>query len=317
MPSRFSASAPGTMMIMGEHAVIWGAPCLVAAVNQRLTVTLEARNDHKIHLSSMYGEETFTNVANIQSDVHQFIAAAIKMYAERLPSGFKLTVSSQVMSGKGFGSSAAVIVATQAVLQQFCGLSSSPYELIIQGRTIVRQIQGHGSGADVAAATLGGIVLYQPEPLQTQVIKAALPLTAVFCGYKTPTAEVLRLVEARRQQHPEKFKQLTLQATQLIRATENALDKGDLPLLGNLFEEYQQLMQAFGVEDTASQQALQFLRQQPGILGAKISGSGLGDCIIGCGHVAEDFSFPTHLSVQGMEIIPVQLTEQGVGNEPL
>ena len=42
MPGRVTASAPGSIMVTGEHAVVHGYPARVAAVDQRITVTGEA-----------------------------------------------------------------------------------------------------------------------------------------------------------------------------------------------------------------------------------------------------------------------------------
>ena len=48
---------------------------------------------------------------------------------------------------------------------------------------------------------------------------------------------------------------------------------------------HQGLMQALGVSDQKLNNLLNQLGQYPGIMGAKISGAGLGDCIVGIGQV--------------------------------
>ena len=48
-------SAPGKLMIMGEHAVLHGKKALVAAVDQRLHVYLEARDDQTLEIQSALG----------------------------------------------------------------------------------------------------------------------------------------------------------------------------------------------------------------------------------------------------------------------
>ncbi len=49
-------SAPGTLMLMGEHAVLNGCHCLVAATDQRLHVYLKPRKDNIIRIQSNLGE---------------------------------------------------------------------------------------------------------------------------------------------------------------------------------------------------------------------------------------------------------------------
>ena len=41
---KIKASAPGKLMLFGEHAVIYHKPCIVTAVNQRIYVTAEPNN---------------------------------------------------------------------------------------------------------------------------------------------------------------------------------------------------------------------------------------------------------------------------------
>ena len=45
----YRASAPGSLMLFGEHAILYGQAALVTAINQRISVLLEPRNDEQIH----------------------------------------------------------------------------------------------------------------------------------------------------------------------------------------------------------------------------------------------------------------------------
>lgn len=38
MNNSITVSAPGKLMLFGEHAVVYGKPCIVTAVDQRLTI---------------------------------------------------------------------------------------------------------------------------------------------------------------------------------------------------------------------------------------------------------------------------------------
>ena len=49
--SKFTiVSAPGKLMLLGEHAVVYGRPCIVTAVNQRMNATVELKAIEQISL---------------------------------------------------------------------------------------------------------------------------------------------------------------------------------------------------------------------------------------------------------------------------
>ncbi len=315
MTNVFKASAPGSLMILGEHAVLWGSPCLVAAVDQRLTIMLTPRSDDKIILSSFQGKESLDLSNPGQTIKYPFVSAVIQDNKDDIPGGFDLNITSDILNGRGFGSSAAVIIATQAVLHGYANKQLSDDDKILQGQKIVRQVQGYGSGADIAAAVLGGIVHYQSDPIQTYKLDKSIPLTAVFCGYKTPTSHVLQYVEKKRQLNPDLFVKYTNQAKNLVEMASQALKDEDWVQLGKIFNNYQNLMQSFGVEDQATREALNFLQSHETISGAKISGSGLGDCVIGLGKLEKTTKLPYLLESQGMEMFSIDLTFQGLHYE--
>ena len=45
-------SAPGKIHLLGEHAVVYGKPALLVAINKRCTVTLTPRKDKQIEIIS-------------------------------------------------------------------------------------------------------------------------------------------------------------------------------------------------------------------------------------------------------------------------
>ena len=318
MTRRWCASAPGSMMIMGEHAVLWGAPCLVAAIDQRLWVELIPRDDDQIVIHSSYGSEAFA-IQELMSLIpslgsHRFVKATIQTYKDYLPSGFTVSMQTNLADRKGLGSSAAVVAAVQHVLAEFTDQNLSLWEKVRQGSRIVRSVQGQGSGADVAASIVGGIVYYQPDKPPYKIEKK-LPLVVVFCGYKTPTVDVIAHVEKRRLKDPVYFEELKQYAIQYVNLAKEVLHNQDFNALGHVFEQYQNVMQHFGVEDHGCSAALHFLRQHDFITGAKISGSGLGDCVIGCGTMNLDKGLPKHLVETNMEILPIAVTMEGARRE--
>ncbi len=92
---------------------------------------------------------------------------------------------------------------------------------------------------------------------------------------------------------------------QTCEAGRSAVDSADWSQLGQLMNLYQGLMDALGVNDATLSEMIWRLRAQPGILGAKISGSGLGDCVLELGHMTETLpweSIPVSVAATGVEI---------------
>jgi mevalonate kinase len=273
-------------MLLGEHAVLHGYPALVMAVNRRLRVTLVPRPDCKVRIESALGEHETGLEAIEPHPAFRFILAAVSRSANLLPSGFDLRVESEFSHEMGFGSSAAVTVATVSVLRRFAGRDADLESVRDEAIEIVRSVQGRASGADVAASAYGGILLYRAEPREVQRFSATLVMLAVYCGYKTPTADVIRHVENAWQMRIDDLRALYARIGACAAEGAAALERGDLKSFGDALNAGQALMEELGVNTPELAAIVAELRQIPGIYGAKISGSGLGDCAIGLGNAA-------------------------------
>lgn len=301
-PLAIRTSAPGSLMLFGEHAVLHGRLALVAAIHRRIRVELAPRPGTRIRISSSLGTLE-TDLRHIETHPDfRFVLAVLRRKADRLPSGFDLRIESDFPPTIGFGSSAAVTAAFTAALAQWtCGTVDAD-ALFDSCLETIREVQGMGSGADLAASVHGGLVLYRAEPREIERLAAAHPLTAVYAGYKRPTPEVVALVEARRREFPQIFNHLFDAAEQCAMDAADAAVMKDWKTFGALMNTAQGVMDAMGVNDARLTAIVQALRADPGIHGAKISGSGLGDCAVGLGRVAA--AFP-------MDAIPLDVEPEG------
>lgn len=311
MNQAFTFSAPGSLMLMGEHAVLRGEPAVVCAVNRRMRATLRARGDRLVRIVSALGEHT-TSLDRFARDAKlRFVTAAIAEHVAHVPSGFDLDLVSEFSATIGFGSSAAATVLAQALLRTWRGLPVEAMALIGAARDTVRTVQGRASGADVAASVLGGAVLFRvrPEGFEAGRMDMAHPLTAVYSGAKTPTPEVIRIVDARRDAEPARYDALFQDMGRAALEAAAAIVGRDWPRLGRTLDAGQALMVALGVSNAALDRIVAALRSDPGILGAKISGSGLGDCAVGLGR-ARDAWTPG-------EMMPVEVDPMGLRGEAI
>lgn len=302
--SLHKASAPGSLMLLGEYAVLEGGSALVAAVNHRMSVSLVPRGDTKINISSQLGELQFELACIEVQPPFQFVTAALKKYQSRLPSGCDITIKSEFSDKIGFASSAAVTVAMVSVLHDWLGLSITKQELILEAREIVREVQGMGSGADVAACVLGGVVAYCAEPFYAERLDYNHPISVVYSGSKTKTVDAIRHVNANFSQQPDVLQTIKKEINACAQSGINAARENNHVELGKIMNAQQEWMEKLTVNTESLNKIIMNMRSDANILGAKISGSGLGDCAVGLGS-----------SSLLIDKIDVEISTQGVCHE--
>ncbi len=133
-------SAPGTLMLFGEHAVLKNHPALCMAINQRLTLVLKPREDYLLNIKSNLGELNL-DILKIQNILptqpFNYLIKAFQNYQKKYPAlfqtGFDLTISSDFSSQIGFGSSSALIICIISALEIY--ISSCDFVSPLVGET--------------------------------------------------------------------------------------------------------------------------------------------------------------------------------------
>lgn len=276
----YSCSAPGSIMLMGEHAVLRNKLALAAAVNKRIKAVLIPENHHEIHIYSNLGEYHAHKEKIIDHPSFRFLIAILRFYQDKIPSGFSLKIDSEFLSTVGLGSSAAVVVAMIGCLEQWLENKMPHFSIFSKAKSIIQAVQGCGSGADVAASVFGGIVSYQMHPLSIKKSMNIFNMALIYTGYKTATPQVIEIVNKKVATNPEKYADIFNQMNQCSEAAWNAIEEKNYLQLAQIMEEHQLLQEALGVCDKKTQELRTILKNMPEVLASKISGSGLGDCVL-------------------------------------
>ena len=297
-PKNFSYSAPGSVMITGEHAVVYGYPAIVCAVDQGVSVEIRHRADRLVKIVSAVAPETRVSLNDLRPDSSsplRFVLSCLYQYRNKVSSGFDVTIRSQINPTLGLGSSAAVTVAMLACLQRLAGVTETlsvdeqRRQLHTEALKIVRNLQGRGSGADLAACIYGGLVSYRLVEDESSAAHGCaeigrlppLPsLYLAYSGYKTPTAEVLARVANDMVGQAEKYEALYFAMGNSSSSAITAAADLDWAAFGKELNHYQELMQQLGVSDQRLDELVVAARSESSCLAAKISGSGLGDCVL-------------------------------------
>ena len=158
------ASAPGKVILFGEHFVVYGVKAILCAINKRITVTAEEIDERKISIKSNIGElelEPNKPISEINSPLKPFYYLANKIIQDK-NSGIKIEVESEIPLGVGLGSSSACCVAGAAAISKlFENISKEEIlKLAIEAEKTIFQ---NTSGADCTVCTFGGLMEYDKE----------------------------------------------------------------------------------------------------------------------------------------------------------
>src|SRR3989344_3078503 len=161
----------GKLLLFGDHAVVYGRPCLVVAIDRFVTVKAVEK----------IGKES------------NFVAVARQIFEQKygpIEFGFKIKAFD---SHYGLGSSAAVTVAVAQAMFKLKKIKVSKKELFDFCYQVVQQVQGVGSWFDLAAAIYGGVVYFVTGGKKIEKLRVKeLPLVVGYSGVKADTVTMVK-----------------------------------------------------------------------------------------------------------------------------
>ncbi|MEO0561445.1 MAG: mevalonate kinase [Chloroflexota bacterium] len=316
-----TATAPGKLMLLGEHAVVYDQPCLVTTVDLRYTATVEHTEASEVRISTpQLDAERVVPLDVVGEDVPRetaFVEAVIARFrnAFGVDGGIQLTTDGPTLS-YGLGSSSAVTVATAAALASLHQVTLEPRALFDLCYGAVLDVQGSGSGYDVASAVYGGTLYYRRvdrtiEPLDV----ATLPLVVGYSGSKVGTVGLVQSVRDRRARFPGLVDALFATAGDAVETARDAIAIGDWATFGEIADIAQGVTDGLGV-NTGRLSRLVYAARDAGALGAKLSGAGGGDCMFAVAPAERRDAVEAALTAAEAEIVRLPLGGAGVRIEP-
>lgn len=318
MPA-ISATAPGKIILLGEHAVVYGFPAIAIPVHQVFARAIITPNPTappgKIQIKAP--------AINLQADLSELssnhpIKFAILRTQEtlqvaELPS-FRLQISSSIPVASGLGSGAAVSVAIIRALANFLGFALSNDQVSALTYQIEQIHHGTPSGIDNTVVTYAQPVYFQRDQ-PVDIIACRVPLTFVIAdsGHPSPTLETVSKIRQAWMSNPVYYESIFDQIGNLVIQARAAVENGDIAQLGSLMDDNQSLLEELQVS-TPELDGLIAAARAAGAFGAKLSGGGCGGNMIALSSSQETGRLASALSDAGATLTITTFLPAGDNN---
>jgi mevalonate kinase len=307
-------------MLFGEHAVVYGNPCIVTAVNQRVCVNVEKSEGKSINVNAP--ELRVDNYSIKISDLGRidcpkevkFVLKAVEIFFKRFKvvSGLKIDTKSDFSSLFGFGSSSAVTVCVIKALAEIFDIQVDNKALFDISYKTVLEVQGVGSGFDIAAAVWGGTIYFVGGGKMIKPLKVSDPILIVgYTGIKADTTTLVQKVAGLYKSDKKNIGEIFTSIKTVVKDARIALENTDYPKLGKLMDENQKLLSKLSVS-SAKLDSLINSAKKAGALGAKLSGAGGGDCMIALADKSKTLNISKAIEQSGGMVLDVKFNAEGV-----
>jgi len=309
------ASAPGKVILLGEHAAVYGNPVLVATVDLKCHVSVRKLEEKKIFVESKSEDLNFKisleypKIPKIKKEKRELslVLEAIERipeFLEEKESGWEINIFSEIPIASGLGSSASLASALVLAMSKELGYELKKKEIANLAWKIEHIIHGKSSGVDPFAVTFGGIMRYKRGDFQRVKVEKYPEITIGNTGIISDTGKVVTKVMELKEKYP-KFFDLYLKAmVEIIDYGQKFLEEGNLEKFGEIMNINHGLLSSIGVSSPELDK-LVWTAREAGSLGAKLCGAGQGGIMIALGDVSKE------IWKAGGKVIKTKISEEG------
>ncbi|MDT9698362.1 mevalonate kinase [Streptomyces sp. P17] len=267
-------------VLLGEHAVVYGAPALAVPLPQ-LTVTATAR------ATGGPGEVSFTMTGSPSRPMVTQASDGLRRLITEFTSAMgvddsprlDVTIDGAIPHGRGLGSSAACARAVVHALADLHDREVTENETFDLVQTAENMAHGRSSGVDARTVGARAPLLFHNGEVQELSIGCYGLLVIADSGLVGRTKDAVELLREGFERHAGAKERFVRRASRLTEEARYALADGRPEELGARLTDYHDLLRAAGLS-TNPIDALVEAALTAGSLGAKITGGGLGGCVL-------------------------------------
>jgi mevalonate kinase len=282
-PTMTVAHAAGKVILLGEHAVVYGRPAIAVPVTE---VQAQARiepgpaGQGPVVVATDIGRQVVVAQAPGDDPLARIVCLTLQAMHRDPDPDLMITVASTIPIARGMGSGAAVSTAIVRALAQHFGHwfpSRAVSDLVYQTEVLYH---GTPSGIDNTVVAFEKPV-YFVKGVGWEVFWVGQPfyLAIADTGISSPTREVVGDLRRRYEADPGHYEPLFERVGEIAAAGRKAIEAGQVKALGQLMDKDHTLLQEIGVS-CPELDRLVLAAREGGALGAKLCGAGRGGNMI-------------------------------------
>lgn len=275
------ASAPGKLILFGEHFVVYGFPAIATAIEARTMAEVEKADKYALEDNRPETPGYKMEKYGQQVDSIRRIFAAMGLNPGKTP--IKIALGGDLVAASGVGASGASCAAIAAALNSYFGLGFDKNRINDIAYEGEKGYHGTPSGIDNSCSTFGGFILFTKGPSKNLVAPLDLQLSISMVigntGITSNTAKVVEEVKKLKEESPEKFKAIFDMYSRVAADAKEAIENKDLGQIGSLMNKNHGLLREMGVSCKEIEELVDIALKN-GALGAKLTGTGKGGLVI-------------------------------------
>ena len=279
------SSACGKVILLGEHAVVYGRSALAAPIPLAVEArVVDATNGVQLLIPRWGVEQRVPRTDEHPAGVAGILALLLKRL-ELHDRAMTIEVFPNVPRAMGLGGSSALAVSVIRALDSHFNLGLEPAVINAFAFECEQAAHGTPSGVDNTLATYGTTMLYRGSANGDDVqfteltLSKPLPLVVGLSGKESLTASTVARVAAAREGNPSRYDAIFDQIDAVVLAGADAARDGDLAELGELMNVCHGYLSALQVS-TRELEELVHIARRFGAVGAKLTGGGGGGSIV-------------------------------------
>jgi len=314
-----SARAPGKCILFGEHSVVFGYPAIAMAISKYSDCYIDSSLEKGIILNLENYDEVlkFKDLENLMAQIPSkysqigYLLDRIKQRFQINLNNIKITISSSLFPSAGLGSSASIAVALIAAMNSYYNTQLNQNQISHLALDMEKLIHKTPSGIDNTICTFGSMIYYEQGSFHFIEPEKDFIILVSYTNITHDTGKAVNNVRQYTMKNPDESNQILQKMGFISNSAENAIAKNDLKKLGNLMNQNQELLAQLGVSNEKISEIIKTSLDN-GAFGSKLTGAGLGGCVISIGALSDLEKIKKILEKKGYPSFLTKIDREGV-----